>query len=343
MIHYRPHESWTARSDWRVSLPPGEDVTSLSLSSSYVAVTTTASYTRIYTLFGVPVRITATPSSYPAISCAAWRDYVLTLTNGPVSAQGSCTLLASIENVSRDTICQSQFPVALSPGAGLHSVLFSVLQHWRSPGQARWVPLLDTRRLERLATGRKSESYWPVAVAGGRFHCIILKGGDRYPYFPRPLLSEFDFEIPVAAPIKKNADAMEHDGEDDEENNAVDPAREAARLEELFVRNSLLHSLREDALGATRATRTQEAELSRMQIEVDKTLLQLLNVECREGEERGMKALEIASLLRDRSGKMLEAAGKIAGRYGLGVLEDKIAELADKRVMGEDEDGDELE
>lgn len=50
-----------------------------------------------------------------------------------------------------------------------------VLMHWRLPGQAKWVPLLDTRTMERLASGRKEESYWPVAVAQDKFHCIILK------------------------------------------------------------------------------------------------------------------------------------------------------------------------
>jgi chromosome transmission fidelity protein 4 len=73
-------------------------------------------------------------------------------------------------------------------------------------------------------------------------------------------------------------------------------------------------------------------------LEIDKVLLQLLNVECREGEERGMKALEIVSLMKDRNGKMIEAAGKVAGRYGRTVLEDKIRELEEKRLMGMDDE-----
>ena len=353
-IYYRPHESWTARADWRLELARDEEVTSLALSEGYIVATTSAGYERVWTLFGVPVRVAAVGLS-PVVSCAAWRDYILTLGNGPVRADGACQLLCSIENVKRDSVCQAQFPVSVSPGAGVQSVLFSdkgdpcvyddrgvlfVLQHWRHMAQARWVPLLDTRRLERLASGRKAETYWPVAVAEGRFHCIILKGGDRYPYFPRPLLSEFDFEVPVSAvPLMRDVDEMD---EDDNEGARDREVRESARLDELYVRSSLLHSLFEDALGSTRATRTQEVELGRMEVEVDKSLLQLLNVECRDGDERGMKALEIAGLLRDRSGKMLEAAGKIAGRYGRNVLEGKITELADKKLAGED-DEDELE
>lgn len=204
-----------------------------------------------------------------------------------------------------------------------------MLQHWRNPGQGRWVPLLDTKQLERLAGGRKEESYWPVAVAQGKFHCIILKGGDRYPYFPRPLLSEFEFKIPISD--------VHHQASPEGEDGSI-ARNDAARLEEAFVRENLLLSLFQDLLGSTNATSNQRAELARKEVEVDKILLQLLAVECREGEERGMKALELVQMMKDRGGKMVEAAAKVAERYGRGILEDKIRDLAEKRVMGEEED-----
>ncbi|KAK5032916.1 DNA polymerase alpha accessory factor Mcl1, partial [Cryomyces antarcticus] len=130
-----------------------------------------------------------------------------------------------------------------------------ILLHWRTPGQAKWVPLLDTKQLDRLAGGRKEESYWPIAVAQDKFHCIILKGGDKYPYFPRPLLSEFDFRIPISsAPAKEN---------DDEEA----AGSETQKLEESFVRHSVMLGLMEDLVGATNATHTQRTELSRRELE----------------------------------------------------------------------------
>lgn len=204
-----------------------------------------------------------------------------------------------------------------------------VLQHWRNNGQARWVPLLDTKQLERLASGRKEETYWPVAVAQDKFHCIILKGGDKYPYFPRPLLSEFDFRIPISDTPGKGA-------EDDEDSGSI--RHDGARFEEAFVRGNILLSLFEDLVSTTNATASQRAELARKEVEVDKILLQLLAVECREGEERGMKALELVQMMRDRNGKMVEAAVKVAERYGRGVLQDKIRELAERRYLGEDDE-----
>ncbi|MCJ1259786.1 hypothetical protein MMC24_007625 [Lignoscripta atroalba] len=340
MVFYRPHETWTSRADWRTQLPVGEDVTSISLSDSYIVVTTSTNYVRVYTLYGTAYRVYRQKSS-PTVTCASWRDYVLTMGNGPVGGDGSTTLLYTIENVKRDEVCQSEDIVALAEGADIKSVFFSdngepciydstgvllILQHWRTPGQARWVPILDTKLLERLASGRKEETYWPVAVAQDKFHCIILKGGDRYPYFPKPLLTEFDFKIPIssAAPPEDSEEPALNDG---------------PKLEESFVRSSLMLSLLEDLISATSATHSQRADLVRKEVEVDKVLLQLLNVECREGEERGMKALEIVGLIRDRSGKMIEAAGKVASRYGRTVLEEKIRDLAEKRLMGL-EDGD---
>ncbi|KAI9052709.1 hypothetical protein LZ554_002986 [Drepanopeziza brunnea f. sp. 'monogermtubi'] len=327
-IFYRPHETWTARSDWRTPLPEGEDVTAISLSDSFVTVTTTANYVRVYTLFGIPYRVYRQKSS-PAVTCASWRDYVLTLGNGPVGADGNATLLYTIQNIKRDEICQSEDVVALPDGETLKSVFFSdngdpciydstgtllTLLHWREPSQAVWVPLLDTKLLSRLASGRKTETYFPVAVANNKFHCIILKGGDQYPYFPRPLLSEFDFEIPLSS----NSKPDRGDGDMEIEENDGD---ELKKLEGAYVLNSLLTSQQQDFVSNTKATHTQRAALARMELELDKTLLQMMAVECREGEERGMRALEMVTLLKDRTGRMIEAAGKVASRIdttGLG-------------------------
>jgi chromosome transmission fidelity protein 4 len=123
-IFYRPHETWTTRADWRTQLPKGEEVTAISLSDSFVTVTTTANYVRIYTLFGVPYRVYRQKSS-PTVTCASWRDYVLTLGNGPVGADGNTKLLYTIQNIKRDETCQSEDIVALPDGETVKSVFFS--------------------------------------------------------------------------------------------------------------------------------------------------------------------------------------------------------------------------
>ena len=348
MVFYRPHETWTNRQDIRVALPDGEEVVSIALSNRYIVAVTSKSYARVWTLFGTPVKIWRMKSC-PAVTCAAHGDYIMVVGNGAVGADGCTQLVYSIEDLRAGEGLQCEDIVALGttsdseeepslknlfwtdngdPCAYDSNGVLMVLMHWRSMGQAKWVPLLDTKELDRLREGKKEETYWPVAVAGEKFHCIILKGGEKSPYFPRPLLSEFELKIPVGRPIELKVD--------EEESNV----HAGTRLEEQFVRSSVLLSLLEDLVAAAgdRAGHGEKSELVRREIEVDKTLLQLLAVECREGEERDMKALEIVNLMRDRAGKMVDAAAKVAGRWGRNVLEEKIREVGERRLMGLDEE-----
>ncbi|KAK0747659.1 WD40-repeat-containing domain protein [Apiosordaria backusii] len=365
VVFYRPHETWTQRNDWRITLPKGEAVLAMALGENFITVTTTANYVRVYTLFGIPYRVYR-PKSTPVVTCAGWNDYIMTIGNGPVGADGFSKLLYSIYNIKRDEICQNEDIVALPEGATVKSVFFSdqgdpciydslgtllTLLHWRSPSRAYWVPLLDTTLLPRLRSGRKNESYFPIAVADNKFHCIILKGGDQYPYFPRPLLSEFEFSIPLsgphtaAKPKKRKKRAADDDdmmldnnpssSEEEDEEEEGGESKEAKGLIQGFMLKSIQATQLDDLLEVTKSTASQRALQSRLELEIDKTLLQLLAVECREGgEERGMRALEVVKLMRDTSGKMMEAAGKIAERYGRSVLGEKIRELGEERVGG---------
>ncbi|KAI9158668.1 Minichromosome loss protein 1 [Paramyrothecium foliicola] len=355
VIFYRPHETWTQRADWRIELPKGEAITAMSLSDSFITVTTSANYVRIYTLFGMPYRVYR-PKSTPMVTCASFRDYVLTIGNGPIGPDGNTRLLYTIQNIKRDEVCQNEDTVALPEGETLKSVFFSdngdpciydstgtllTLLHWRQPSRALWVPLLDTKLLSRLASGRKHETYFPIAVADNKFHCIILKGGDQYPYFPRPLLSDFEFSVPLTSAPKQKTRPKGNDanGEDDDMADQSDEEEdEPKKLEQQFMLKGIQAAQLRDLVDSTSNNHSQRSLLSRLELEIDKTLLQLLAVECREGEERGMRALEMVELMRDRTGRMMEAAGKIAERYGRTILGEKIREVGEKRVAGMEED-----
>jgi chromosome transmission fidelity protein 4 len=123
-IFYRPHETWTERQDCRTQLPKDEVITAMSLSDSFITVTTSANYVRVFTLFLTPYRVYRQKSS-PTVTCASWRDYVLTMGNGPVGADGTTKLLYTIDNIKRDEVCQSEDVVALTEGATIKSVFFS--------------------------------------------------------------------------------------------------------------------------------------------------------------------------------------------------------------------------
>ncbi|CAI6330295.1 unnamed protein product [Periconia digitata] len=313
MIYYRPHGTWTANSeDWRTKLPDGESVTSIALSESYAVVTTSSNYVRIYSLFGLPIRIYRQKSS-PAVTCAAWRDYVLTVGNGPVGADGTSQLLYTIENVKRDEVYQSEDIVALPKNTTLQSVFFSAdgdpyiydsdgvlltLLRWRNTGQARWVPMLDTRNLSRRVGGGKEETYWPVGVQTDEnnnrvFECFIVKGSERYPTNPPPLLSQFPLEIPISS---SNEDAS------------------ANELEHEFVLSTILHTQLTETLSHTRPTEEQDADLRDLEGRADAALLRMLPPECKV-EQRNPKALELVELMRDSNDKFIKGALKAAERF----------------------------
>ena len=96
----------------------------MSLSDSFVVVTTSTDYVRIFTLYGTPFRVSRQKSS-PAVTCVSWRDYVLTMGNGTVGGDGMTRLMYTIENIKRDDICQNEDVVALPKGALVKGVFFS--------------------------------------------------------------------------------------------------------------------------------------------------------------------------------------------------------------------------
>ncbi|OLL24004.1 Minichromosome loss protein 1 [Neolecta irregularis DAH-3] len=318
IIHYRPNETWTEKQDWQVVLPRGEEITSLALSHTNIAACTSKGYARVYTLSGVPVRIYR-QKHVPVVVCAAWKNYIMVVGNGPQKADGTTELIYNIEDVSADITCQSNDIVAIPSGGELKSLFFSengdpmiydsdgillVLWRWRTPGYAKWVPLLDTNSMARRIN--KEESYWPVAVAQEKFHCIILKGGDKYPYFPRPLFSEFDLCVPTSE--------------------RSDNPSSAIALEEGFVRNYTLYSLGEDALQSrARSIELTDMDVVKKEVAIDKILLQLINLATR--EDRAARALDLTTLLRKE--RSVDLAIKIAERNDKTLLAERMVEYRD--------------
>lgn len=83
-------------------------------------------------------------------------------------------------------------------------------------------------------------------------------------------------------------------------------------------------SLLEDFVGDRPATSEEGYKKSQKENAIDKALLQLLAIECR--DDRGEKALELCGLFTQPR-RTLDLAVKIAVKYGRGVLAGKIGEL----------------
>lgn len=186
--------------------------------------------------------------------------------------------------------------------------VLSCLERVRRPGQARWVPMLDTLAMERREG--KTESYWPVGVQKDKFVCVILKGGEKYPYFPTPITQDLLLSVPV-----------------------VDNSTPSGLLEASLIQTSLLANHARDSLPSSSSISTSDAVYETKALvtsydrEVDKTLLKLIQLACK--ADKPGQALDLARMLN--SVTALEGARKIADLYHHGGLREKIENLKDAR------------
>ncbi|KAF5326398.1 hypothetical protein D9611_000497 [Ephemerocybe angulata] len=175
----------------------------------------------------------------------------------------------------------------------------SVLSKVRIPHHAAWVRISDTNLLERRQG--KDETYWPVGISDSIFMCLILKGNQEYPGFPRPLIQELSITFPF-----RNADEREE------------------KLERnLLYTQTLLDGLDDDLTSEAVQTREQA---------LDKELILLIQGACKNGNVP--RAIELVKLLHNVPS--YTAAGQVADFYKLWVLKEKVEALKELREEEED-------
>ncbi|KAK9323645.1 WD40-repeat-containing domain protein [Lipomyces orientalis] len=330
-IFFRQHGS--LQDSWDLTFYD-ETVSSIALSATTVVVCSSRGYVRVFNLQGSPIRIYR-QSTNAVVSCASWQDFVMIVRN---QGDGSGGLIYSIENVKYDETFQKNDVVDIPFEGRLNSLFFSddgdpciydsdgvllVLMHWRSPLQAKWVPLLDTKAMGR---NNPDESFWPLGVQESKFHCIILKGGEKCPYIPLPISSELDIRMPIYPDGPKLKEAAT---EGSNQNGQTD----TMKLEEQYLRETVLLQLYKDAAlagsgGDDGLEDDQKDEISKRELGIDKTILQLLQIACRTGQHG--KAYGLVGMIHKE--QALQAANKIAQRYEMISLAEKVNRELEKRA-----------
>lgn len=223
VVHYRPYDSWASAADWSVSLLPGENALAVAAGGSAdgmgaVVAATSSGYVRFFTASGIQRYMWRLGEE--VITMAAGRDDLLVVhREGGTTLDGCQNLRYTLMDLDTfDILQEGRVPlprkVSLSwvgfgadgaPAMYDSAGLLSVLDRYRRPGQARWVPLLDTTSLAK--PGRR-ETYWPVGISEANLSCVILKGNETEPWFPRPLVQELELRMPLLG-VENAAGALE--------------------------------------------------------------------------------------------------------------------------------------
>ncbi|KAK4685805.1 chromosome transmission fidelity protein 4, partial [Tremellales sp. Uapishka_1] len=310
LVHYRAYDSWTSHSDWQMALLPGEDALLVASGGSSdesatgsVIVATSKGFVRFLSSSGIQRYIWRLGEE--AVSMAAGKENVLIVhREGGTSLDGCQNLRYSLMDLEtfdllqegrvplpkKTTLVWIGFTADGAPAMYDSAGLLSVLDRFRRPGQARWVPLLDSKSLPRKEG--KQETYWPVGVTSTHFTCVILKGSDKEPWFPRPLIQELDMHMPLL-----NMDNQQ------------------GKLEESLVRGEIHLSTLRESLDPEAEYTIKEREVA-----LDKEMLQLVQGACK--ADNLHRALDITRLMHNAG--TLEAASKVAAFYHLPGLQERI-------------------
>ncbi|KAF9522661.1 hypothetical protein CPB83DRAFT_864133 [Crepidotus variabilis] len=174
-----------------------------------------------------------------------------------------------------------------------------IMTKYRIPHHASWARVLDTNFLERRKG--KDESYWPVGVTGDNFICLILKGRQEHPSFPRPLLQELPLQMPF---------------------------RSSARQEEMLARETMQIELMFDNLDEELTT----DDIVSREKAIDKEFVKLIHTACKEG--RDARAIELTKLIHQLP--TFDIVSQIADFFHQPGLKEKVITIKTDREEAED-------
>ncbi|BFG03318.1 WD repeat and HMG-box DNA-binding protein 1 [Drosophila madeirensis] len=274
--------------EWSLSLPDCESVDALVATSHLVAVATSASFLRIFSVMGTQREVLSIPG--PVVAIAGHEHSLMLVYHSSAPTQTQQHLSAMLVNINGLSLRLEHLPVPLTPGrqmiwlgyteTGSPSIAdnMGLLQLYRKSSNA-WFPICDTMK----QSSSVSNNYFVVAVSERRqIVQAVLCRGTSYPMTnPRPMLQELRMQIPLC-----------------------DIEVEKSELEDALLRSSLM----------------QVEGAEKMQKE---TAIKLFALACsNECETRARELIESIA-----STELLQLAVKYATKRGRIHLSDRLCEL----------------
>ncbi|CAG8519553.1 8949_t:CDS:10 [Diversispora eburnea] len=304
VLTYKPQETWDFENEWTITFPQA-----IALSSEGIIAATSKDLLRFFSLRGVQTYVFNLSS---VVSMVAQNEFALIVYHMGPGYKGSQNLGYILYNLHNDEIVQrDHLPISREsilqwigfseegmPALFDSNGVLSVLLHHRVVNQGRWAPVLDT------SLNRKEEEkdyvYWPVWLAENKSICFICKNGEQYPRIPRPSYDEISWQIPL----------LEMD-------------KQFRQYEEKVMRLTMITRFEFDEAKAKNTLEQEREKIRQKNTEIDKTLLELINLSCK--EDKLQRALDLVKLLS--TAKSLDLAIKIATFHKKSILADKINQL----------------
>ncbi|TPX47127.1 hypothetical protein SeMB42_g03443 [Synchytrium endobioticum] len=321
-IEYRSFDSWGTKQDWMFLCSPLENVKALALTDHGAAVATDSNYLRFVSNSGIQTAVKCLDG--PIVSMSGFRDFLFVVYHAGVLLNKDQRLAYQVYDLSLNRRIADKL-LLLSPAAELEWIGFSeaglpatydsvgILRMLDISDDLDWIPFLDTRISKSLT--KTDESYWPIGVTDTNLLCVILKGAERHPHFPKPLIHEIPLQIPLLS---------------------LD--LQSGQLEERYLRASLLAKHHRNEAERKVELATSENELQKVRLEMDKILLQLIQAAC--AAERMSRALDLCTMLH--LPKSVEGALKLAVHHHMPALAERMNLVKEAKMIKQQEEEDEL-
>lgn len=311
-LYFRPN-NWGTEKDWTIHMLPGEDVVSVAINRVSVIATTSLGYVRIFSISGVQRHIFSLEN---VVSIAAMTDLALIVYSTGPAFNNQQNLKYILMNTDTNEVLQDK-NVQITSDSELSWVGFTetnqaaiydsssvlrVLQRQRRPDQGCWVPVFDGKLY--AAREQRTEKYWPVGVLRDRLMCVVLRGTNSYPFFPRPPVKDIPLELPL-----------------------LSMSTEAGKLEEEILRINTVNLHEKDEAEATNTEEEYSDLFSEADTNMDIALLKLINIACK--SEKISRALDLTYILH--STESIDKAIKIASFHRYTSLAEKMTNIKVER------------